>query len=124
MSIAKAFALAAALAVPAAAQGPSPDAYPQGSALPPLRFTAVCEIVGEEVVGYLRNESDETYFVEGPVKFAFHSRLSMSREEMQMIGNGIVTPGQTVVVARGRLTAPRGEEEQCRLDVSGAVRRG
>lgn len=73
--------------------------------------------------GYVANRSLDQYQVTGEVQFSFWIGNSMSRPVIQLPGSGVVPSGQTVRVARTRLLFQLKPGEQCRLDVTNAIRK-
>jgi hypothetical protein len=74
--------------------------------------------------GYVTNQSQDTYVVDGQVRFTFHSEGSISRPEVVSPANSIIPGGQTVRVVRVQLPFLPQPGDTCRFDVSQTLRKG
>jgi hypothetical protein len=93
----------------------SAQAQPPGD----LHFTTNCVVFEmDSVEGYVTNQSQDTYQVNGQVRFVFLAHDSISRPAIVTPANSMVPPGETVRVTSIKLTFRPQAGESCRFEVA------
>lgn len=121
-------ALPAPIQAPAAVSAPSPAPAPR-PASPPAGpeagsgYETRCEVAQAQVNGYVSNKGTDTYQVSGITKFVLNAGDGISRMGVGAMANAIVGPKETALVATAPLNQKLDNDEACRFEVEGAIRK-
>jgi hypothetical protein len=111
-------------AVALATLGKVRDGSPAGSyLLPPLYATRCAVVESGSVDGFVTNRASVPARVFGEVRFLFVADGAASRPDLLVQTDAEVPAGETMRIARARLSAPLREGEDCRLDVEPSLRK-
>jgi hypothetical protein len=89
-----------------------------------LRYQTRCALVEEGYAeGYVANQDRDAYVVSGTVRFVFAAQDSISSPTIEVPADAVVPAGQTVRVARVKMTFQPPPGAECRFSVQGLVRK-
>jgi hypothetical protein len=89
-----------------------------------LRYQTRCELLASQFVGgYVSNQSQDAYQVNGQVQFVFSSAGSVSHPQLAVAADGLVPPGGSVRVAYAHMAFQLSPGETCGFDVESAIRK-